>query len=140
MKQLLFLLTFIFGVSLFAQSDTTYPKAVIINGDTVIAFTIEQSRQVAITNEDNKSCQQLYSLCEEQNKVMDSTQQVYDKRIAIKDKQIALKDSTIAITNKKESLHQERVDDLNGEVKLQKNLRKGTTVVGVLGIVLVLIL
>jgi len=51
-KLILFL---IIGFSLKAQKDV-YPKVIIYQTDTVLAFTLKQSRQLSVFNEERKEC------------------------------------------------------------------------------------
>jgi hypothetical protein len=58
MKNLINVILLIFIVNV-AYSQNKYPIATIINNDTLICFTIKQSRQMTIWNEERKECAEL---------------------------------------------------------------------------------
>jgi hypothetical protein len=58
MKNLINIILLIFILNV-AYSQNKYPIATIINNDTLICFTIKQSRQMTIWNEERKECAEL---------------------------------------------------------------------------------
>ena len=107
-KRFLILTIFLsMGYSSFTQDN--YPKKLIINGDTVIAQTIDQTRFVSVKLEEGKAC-------EVASAIKDSIIGNYQEKdllfrfiVATKDRIICDKDSTIAdkglIITKEEQLN-----------------------------------
>ena len=51
---------FVFAIQLcYAQTIKTYPSVIILQKDTLVCFTTEQSKQIAVWNEQKKECVEL---------------------------------------------------------------------------------
>jgi hypothetical protein len=114
------ILAFFFALTLFGQE---YPKAIIIDSDTTICFTLPQSKELAKRNEllkkyvlDLKDCDSSVVLY----------QQKVDNRgdkIAALENIIENKDSIISNSDKIIGLHEQTISGLNKQVKRQKRLK-----------------
>ena len=104
-----------------AQSDSTkYPKVVVISGDTVTVFSMEQSKELAIRNEKLKECDTLNNICEQQIVEKDTIISAQEGKINNLESAV---ENYIVIGNNKDDLlgicELEKVD-LVDEVKRQK--------------------
>jgi len=119
-KSIFLLASFLFSISIYSQD---LPKIVIIDNDTCIVFSIEQSKQLIIWDLERLECKEILELCE---KVISEC----DSLITIKNNQIinySAKDSlSNGIIKNYEELGKicdiEKLD-LNQQLKFQK--RKG---------------
>jgi hypothetical protein len=60
MKNLINVLIIIFICNFtYSQSNKKYPSVIVVNKDSLVCFTIEQSKQMAIWNEQRKECLEL---------------------------------------------------------------------------------
>jgi len=60
MRNLIKTMIFVFVIQLcYAQTIKTYPAIIVIEKDTLVCFTTEQSKQIAVWNEQRKECVEL---------------------------------------------------------------------------------
>jgi Zn-dependent oligopeptidase len=60
MKNLIKTMIFVFAIQLcYSQTIKTYPSVIILQKDTLVCFTTEQSKQIAVWNEQRKECVEL---------------------------------------------------------------------------------
>ena len=60
MKNLINLIIVTFFVQIsFAQIKNKYPQVIVVQKDTIVCFTTEQSKQMAVWNEQRKECYDL---------------------------------------------------------------------------------
>ena len=83
---ILFFYIFIGFNALSQQSQSKYPSVSVINTDTVLIFTIEQSKKLAIINEDRKRLKQLNEINEKQLSQKDSIIQMQYNQLVNFDK------------------------------------------------------
>lgn len=83
---ILFFYIFIGFNALSQQSQSKYPSVSVINADTVLIFTIEQSKKLAIINEDRKRLKQLNEINEKQLSQKDSIIQMQYNQLVNFDK------------------------------------------------------
>jgi hypothetical protein len=112
----LFLVT-IYQLS-YTQSKVKYPKLMIVEKDTVMCFTIQQSKQMAIWNESRKECLELSKLDKE--KIVE-----LNKISTKKDSIISNLENTILLCKKNVDGKQSLVNVCDSEKKqLKKEIRK----------------
>ena len=71
--------------NLFGQTDP-YPKVIVHNADTVLAFTLAQARKLSVFNEERKECLDLKTDLESQVKELEKVKSENDKQLANMDK------------------------------------------------------
>lgn len=132
----LLILTILAILPLYSFTQISYPRKVIINGDTVVAQTIEQTRWVSKQLEIGKAC-------EESGIQKDSIIGRYDinqknllKVVSIKDELISSKDSTIAGKDVIIGAHEKINADLTKDNKHLKT--KNTLILIGTGIIVIL--
>jgi Zn-dependent oligopeptidase len=60
MKNLIKTMIFVFAIQLcYSQTIKTYPSVIVLQKDTLVCFTTEQSKQIAVWNEQRKECIEL---------------------------------------------------------------------------------
>lgn len=60
MGNLIKTLIFVFAIQLsYAQTIKKYPSVIVLEKDTLVCFTTEQSKQMAVWNEQRKECVEL---------------------------------------------------------------------------------
>jgi hypothetical protein len=120
--KLLFLCVFI-NYNALSQSNGTYPKVELIKGDTVVVFSIEQSKKLATINETKKSLEKINEIQVQELLVKDSI--IGTQSIIISDLEKIKKNNEIIISekNKLEQLYIEQNKILTTEVKKQKRYK-----------------
>jgi len=121
MKNLISVLTIIFICHFtYSQVKPKYPAVMVINKDSLVCFTTEQSKQIAVWNEQRKECLELQS---EDKKTIVELNKVVNKQLEIisnLETEITLHKKTIS---DKETLLQVCEDEkksLNKEIRKQR--------------------
>lgn len=119
---LLFLCVFV-NYNAFSQSNGIYPKVEVINGDTVVVFSIEQSKKLAAINETKKSLEKMNEIQVQELIVKDSI--IGTQSVIISDLENINKNNEVIISEKDklELLHIEQNEILTNEVKTQKRYK-----------------
>lgn len=105
--------------NLIAQTDP-YPKVIVHNSDTVLAFTLAQARKLSVFNEERKECLDLKSDLESQIKELEKVKQEQDKQLLNMDKVqkdyndilVAVKDNKALCDSEKKILETQRDDQI----------------------------
>ena len=105
--------------NLFGQTDS-YPKVIVHNSDTVLAFTLVQARKLSVFNEERKECLDLKADLESQIKELERVKQQQDKQLLNMDKVqkdyndilIAEKDNKALCDSEKKILETQRDDQI----------------------------
>jgi len=119
---LLFLCVFI-NSNAFSQSNGIYPKVEVINADTVVVFSIEQSKKLAAINETKKSLEKMNEIQVQELIVKDSI--IGTQSVIISDLEKINKNNQVIISEKDklELLHIEQNKILTNEIKTQKRYK-----------------
>jgi len=81
MKNLIKTIIFVFAIQLcYAQTIKTYPSVIILQKDTLVCFTTEQSKQIAVWNEQRKECVELRK---NDNQTISELQKITNTQIGI---------------------------------------------------------
>jgi chaperonin cofactor prefoldin len=105
--------------NLIGQTDP-YPKVIVHNSDTVLAFTLAQARKLSVFNEERKECLDLKSDLESQIKELEKVKQEQDKQLLNMDKVqkdyndilVAVKDNKALCDSEKKILETKRDDQI----------------------------
>jgi hypothetical protein len=105
--------------NLIGQTDL-YPKVIVHNSDTVLAFTLAQARKLSVFNEERKECLDLKSDLESQIKELEKVKQEQDKQLLNMDKVqkdyndilVAVKDNKSLCDSEKKILETQRDDQI----------------------------
>lgn len=105
--------------NLIGQTDP-YPKVIVHNSDTVLAFTLAQARKLSVFNEERKECLDLKSDLESQIKELEKVKQEQDKQLLNMDKVqkdyndilVAVKDNKALCDSEKKILETQRDDQI----------------------------
>jgi hypothetical protein len=105
--------------NLFGQTEP-YPKVIVHNSDTLLAFTLVQARKLSVFNEERKECLDLKADLESQIKELERVKQQQDKQLLNMDKVqkdyndilIAEKDNKALCDSEKKILETQRDDQI----------------------------
>lgn len=119
MKNLISIILFVFIVNV-AYSQNKYPIVTIIKNDTLICFTIEQSRQITIWNEERKECAELQKVDREKVIELEGINKKQLVIISNLETEINQHKATITDKNNLLKLCDEEKNSLKKEVRKQK--------------------
>jgi hypothetical protein len=119
MKNLISIILLVFIVNV-AYSQNKYPIVTIIKNDTLICFTIEQSRQITIWNEERKECAELQKVDREKVIELEGINKKQLVIISNLETEINQHKATITDKNNLLKLCDEEKKSLKKEVRKQK--------------------
>ncbi len=121
MKNLISTLTFLFIFQFaFTQVKNKYPSVILVNKDTLVCFKTEQSKQMAIWNEQRKECLELQK---EDKKTIGELEKVSKKQVEIinnLETEITLHKKTIQDKNTLIQVCEDEKKSLNKEIRKQR--------------------
>lgn len=117
----------------FTQIKTKYPSAIVLDKDSLMCFTLTQSKQLAVWNENRKECIEIQK--QENNKFieLDKITKAQKKVIDNLEQEIIHYKSTIEDKNKLMSVFEDEKNTLKKEVKKQRR-GKIIAIIGGLGL------
>jgi hypothetical protein len=133
-----YLILLLWFLSFGAVAQQKYPKVLNYQGDTVMVFRIEQSREMAIRNEKAKECFEIRDILTQETLLKDSV--IQSMSVIIKNDQEAKKQyqEIVESKDKQIEIHRNDIARLEDDVKKQKRLKwSGFGLAGLLAVLFI---
>ena len=121
MKNLINLIVFVFYFQFgYSQIKPKYPAVMVVNKDSLVCFTTEQSKQIAVWNEQRKECLELQK---EDKKTIDELGKISNTQLGIisnLEKEITMHKKTIEDKNTLLQVCEDEKKSLNKEIRKQR--------------------